>query len=99
MSDDLKKAYRTILADHFPERMEITFVSNEKRSTLLYDKVSWEIDGVRRGLRYGENPGQAQPAGTHQECPEGGDGVARDGGENVFHEGAHPQGKVEKEIG
>ncbi len=58
MSDDLKKAYRTILTDHFPERMEITFVSNGKRSTLLYDKVSWEIDGVRRGLRYGENPGQ-----------------------------------------
>jgi phosphoribosylaminoimidazolecarboxamide formyltransferase/IMP cyclohydrolase len=44
--------------DHFPERMEITFVSGEQRSTLFYEKVSWVIDGVRKGLRYGENPGQ-----------------------------------------
>ncbi|MBN1888637.1 MAG: hypothetical protein JW850_11625 [Thermoflexales bacterium] len=58
MSQDLKKAYHTIMDDHFPERMEITFVFNERRSTLVYDKVSWVIDDVRKGLRYGENPGQ-----------------------------------------
>jgi phosphoribosylaminoimidazolecarboxamide formyltransferase/IMP cyclohydrolase len=44
--------------DHFPERMEISFVFGERRSTLVYEKVSWVIDGVRKGLRYGENPGQ-----------------------------------------
>jgi len=58
MTQDLKKAYRTIMDDHFPERMEISFVSGEERSTLVYEKVSWVVDGVRKGLRYGENPGQ-----------------------------------------
>jgi len=58
MSSDLKKAYHTIMDDHFPEQMEISFVSGGKRSTLFYKKVSWVIDGVRKGLRYGENPGQ-----------------------------------------
>jgi phosphoribosylaminoimidazolecarboxamide formyltransferase/IMP cyclohydrolase len=58
MAKNLKKAYRTILDDHFPERMEISFVFDDHRSTLVYDKVTWEIDGVRKGLRYGENPGQ-----------------------------------------
>ena len=58
MADDLKKAYRTILDDNFPPRMEISFVSDASRSTLTYEKVTWEIDGERKGLRYGENPGQ-----------------------------------------
>ncbi len=58
MTQDLKKAYRTIMDDHFPERMEISFVFDERRSTLIYEKVAWEIEGVRKGLRYGENPGQ-----------------------------------------
>lgn len=55
---DLKQAYHTIMDDHFPERMEISFISEEGRTTLVYEKVSWVIDGVRKGLRYGENPGQ-----------------------------------------
>lgn len=58
MTQDFKKAYRTIMEDHFPERMEISFVFDDRRSTLVYEKVAWEIDGVRKGLRYGENPGQ-----------------------------------------
>jgi phosphoribosylaminoimidazolecarboxamide formyltransferase/IMP cyclohydrolase len=58
MTDDLKKAYHTIMDDHFPDRMEISFVFGRNRSTLVYEKVSWVIDGVRKGLRYGENPGQ-----------------------------------------
>ncbi|MGD8625094.1 MAG: IMP cyclohydrolase [Anaerolineae bacterium] len=58
MSHDLKKAYHTIADDHFAARMEITFLSDQARSTLVYEKVAWEIDGLRRGLRYGENPGQ-----------------------------------------
>jgi phosphoribosylaminoimidazolecarboxamide formyltransferase/IMP cyclohydrolase len=58
MSEDFKKAYHTIMDDHFPDRMEISFVFDQERSTLIYEKVSWVIDGVRKGLRYGENPGQ-----------------------------------------
>ena len=58
MTQDLKKAYRTIMDDHFPEQMEISFVFDDRRSTLIYEKVAWEIDDVRKGLRYGENPGQ-----------------------------------------
>ncbi|MFN2436082.1 MAG: IMP cyclohydrolase [Desulfotignum sp.] len=58
MSDDLKKMYKTIMDDHFPSRMEIAFVEGDSRQTLFYEKVSWVIDGVQKGLRYGENPGQ-----------------------------------------
>jgi len=58
MAQNLKQAYHTIVDDHFPERMEITFVWEERRATLVYEKVSWVIEGVRKGLRYGENPGQ-----------------------------------------
>lgn len=58
MSDDLKKMYRTIMDDHFPPQMEISFVDQDQRQTLFYEKVTWTIDGVQKGLRYGENPGQ-----------------------------------------
>ena len=58
MADDLKKAYRSLVKEDFPERMEITFAEGEKRQTLVYAKVSWDIGGERKGLRYGENPGQ-----------------------------------------
>ena len=58
MSDDLKKMYKTIMDDHFSARMEIAFVEGDTRQTLFYEKVSWVIDGVQKGLRYGENPGQ-----------------------------------------
>jgi len=58
MAEDLKKAYHTILTDHFPSVMEITFREGDQRTTMQYEKVTWEIDGVRKGLRYGENPGQ-----------------------------------------
>jgi len=55
---DLKKIYHTIMDDHFPDRMEISFVFDDRRVTLVYEKVTWVIDNVRKGLRYGENPGQ-----------------------------------------
>lgn len=58
MTRDLKKMYQTIMDDHFPSRMEIAFVAEDRRQTLFYEKVSWVIDGVEKGLRYGENPGQ-----------------------------------------
>jgi len=44
--------------DHFPPKMEISFVDQDKRQTLFYEKVSWTIDNIQKGLRYGENPGQ-----------------------------------------
>ncbi len=58
MTENLKSAYRTIIDDHFPPRMEISFVFEDRRRTLVYEKVTWVVDGVRKGLRYGENPGQ-----------------------------------------
>jgi len=58
VTKNLKRTYRTIVGDHFPDRMEISFVFADARSTLVYEKVTWTVDGVRRGLRYGENPGQ-----------------------------------------
>ncbi len=58
MAEDLKRMYRTIVDDHFPGQMEISFVDRGMRQTLVYEKVTWTIDGVEKGLRYGENPGQ-----------------------------------------
>ena len=58
MATDLKKAYRTIMDDHFTPNMEISFIDGDNRQTLSYEKVSWVIDGEKKGLRYGENPGQ-----------------------------------------
>jgi phosphoribosylaminoimidazolecarboxamide formyltransferase/IMP cyclohydrolase len=58
MAEDLKKMYRTIMDDQFPPKMEISFVDEHNRQTLFYEKVTWTIDDVQKGLRYGENPGQ-----------------------------------------
>lgn len=58
MNTDLKTMYKTIMDDHFTPAMEISFVNGNNRQTLFYEKVSWVIDGVQKGLRYGENPGQ-----------------------------------------
>ena len=58
MAEDLKKMYKTIMDDQFPPNMEIAFVDGDKRQTLFYEKVTWVVDGVQKGLRYGENPGQ-----------------------------------------
>ncbi|MBW1681656.1 MAG: IMP cyclohydrolase [Deltaproteobacteria bacterium] len=60
MSDDLKKMYRTVMDDHFPREITITF--GDQR--LVYRKRSWKIrdektgELIEKGLRYGENPGQ-----------------------------------------
>ncbi len=58
MAEDLKQMYKTIMDDHFPPRMEISFVDGKERQTLFYEKVTWTIDNIEKGLRYGENPGQ-----------------------------------------
>lgn len=57
-TQDLKAAYKTIMDDHFPPQMEISFIDGDQRQTLCYEKGTWLIDGVEKGLRYGENPGQ-----------------------------------------
>lgn len=57
-TNDFKAAYKTIMDDHFPSRMQISFGEGDEEQTLVYDKVSWIIEGVAKGLRYGENPGQ-----------------------------------------
>ena len=54
-----KSMYSTILGDHFPMEMTITFDGQ----TLVYRKKTWKIpqdDGTfdERGVRYGENPDQ-----------------------------------------
>jgi phosphoribosylaminoimidazolecarboxamide formyltransferase/IMP cyclohydrolase len=41
--------------------MEISFYDpdgEEKRQTLIYEKVTWSIGGEEQGLRYGDNPDQ-----------------------------------------
>ncbi len=55
---NLKKAYKTIVADSFPNEMTISFGDQ----TLIYRKRTWKIEKKGEvsecGLRYGENPGQ-----------------------------------------
>jgi len=57
---DLKKMYKTIMDDHFPDSMTIQFGDQ----TLVYRKRAWKIpdektgDIIEKGLRYGENPDQ-----------------------------------------
>lgn len=57
---DYRKDYRTIIDENFPDTMKIVIGEQE----LLYKKRLWNIydeekkASVRRGLRYGENPGQ-----------------------------------------
>ncbi len=58
MPKDLKEMYKTIMDDHFTPQLEVSFIDGDKRQTLFYEKVSWVIEGVNKGLRYGENPGQ-----------------------------------------
>ncbi len=58
MTKDLKKAYKTIVQEAFPEKMALTFFLGDKEQSLIYEKASWEIGGEKKGLRYGENPGQ-----------------------------------------
>lgn len=57
---ELKKMYKTIMDDNFPDDMTITFGDQK----LVYRKRSWKIadektgELIEKGLRYGENPDQ-----------------------------------------
>ena len=60
MGKDLKKMYRTVMDDHFPPELTISFGNQ----VLTYRKRTWKISDektgemIEKGLRYGENPGQ-----------------------------------------
>lgn len=58
VKQDLKTAYKTIMDDHFPATMGVHFGAGADRQELVYEKVTWTVEGVSKGLRYGENPGQ-----------------------------------------
>jgi len=57
---ELKKMYKTIMADAFPEAMTISFGDRK----LIYKKRTWKLPDettgelIEKGLRYGENPDQ-----------------------------------------
>jgi len=57
---ELKKMYRTIMDDNFPDDMTIKFGGQ----ALVYKKRTWKIPNektgelIEKGLRYGENPDQ-----------------------------------------
>lgn len=57
---DMKKMYKTIMDDNFPDEMSVKFGNQ----TLVYRKRAWKIPDektgelVEKGLRYGENPDQ-----------------------------------------
>lgn len=57
---DLKQAYKTVMEDHFPDTITISFGDQK----LVYEKRTWKIPDsasgelIEKGLRYGENPGQ-----------------------------------------
>jgi phosphoribosylaminoimidazolecarboxamide formyltransferase/IMP cyclohydrolase len=56
---DIKAMYRTVMADHFPPEMTISFGDQK----LIYRKRTWKLpdakgEVIEMGLRYGENPGQ-----------------------------------------
>ena len=60
MAGDLKKMYKTVMDDHFPTEITMSFGGQ----VLTYQKKSWKIpdassgEMIEKGLRYGENPGQ-----------------------------------------
>lgn len=57
---DLKDMYRTVVKDAFPDTLTLTLGD----MVLTYTKRIWDIDGEKRGLRYGENPDQ--PAALYE---------------------------------
>ena len=55
---NLKSSYKTLMADNFPLTMEINFSGPDGKQSIIFKKAAWRIDGIEKGLRYGENPGQ-----------------------------------------
>jgi len=57
---ELKKMYRTLQEDPFPNELHLTLGDQE----VIYKKRRWNIQGQEKGLRYGENPDQ--PAALYE---------------------------------
>ena len=105
MTQDLKKMYRTVMDDHFPSQITISFGDQ----ALVYRKRAWKLpDGksgelIEKGLRYGENPGQEAALyelvngnlvlGQCQFIEPGKGLVSAIGEEDMIQEGKHP-GKI-----
>ncbi len=51
--------YTSITEDKFSSLIEISFIDQGARQTLVFEKVCWDVGGQSRSLRYGDNPGQA----------------------------------------
>ncbi len=104
MAEDLKKMYRTVMEDHFPDSLRISFGDQE----LVYRKRTWKFPDnsgqlIEKGLRYGENPGQEaalyELAGGHLKLGDcrfidpGNGIVSAIREEDMLQEGKHP-GKI-----
>jgi phosphoribosylaminoimidazolecarboxamide formyltransferase/IMP cyclohydrolase len=57
---ELKKMYRTLQEDPFPNELHLTLGDQE----VIFKKRRWNIQGQEKGLRYGENPDQ--PAALYE---------------------------------
>jgi phosphoribosylaminoimidazolecarboxamide formyltransferase/IMP cyclohydrolase len=105
MAEDLKKMYRTVMEDHFPDSLRVSFGDR----TLVYRKRSWKFPDektgelIEKGLRYGENPGQEAALyemvggnltlGACRFIDPGNGLVSAIGEEDMLQEGKHP-GKI-----
>jgi phosphoribosylaminoimidazolecarboxamide formyltransferase/IMP cyclohydrolase len=105
MAEDLKKMYRTVMEDHFPDSLRVSFGDQ----VLVYRKRSWKFpdektgDLIEKGLRYGENPGQESALyelvegnlrlGSCEFIDPGNGLVSAIGEEDMLQEGKHP-GKI-----
>lgn len=103
--EDYRKAYRTVMDDHFPE--EMTIILGDQR--LIFRKRTWKIldpekgEVIEKGLRYGENPGQEAALyewvggnlviGEAQYVQPGQGMVSHIGEEDMLQSGKHP-GKI-----
>ncbi len=103
--EDYRKAYRTVMDDHFPQ--EMTIILGDQR--LLFRKRTWRIldsdrgEVIEKGLRYGENPGQEAALyewvggnlviGEAQYVQPGQGMVSHIGDEDMLQSGKHP-GKI-----
>ncbi len=57
---NIKEMYKKIVEDPFPEDLTLTLGGQK----LIFRKRVWEIEGEKKGLRYGENPDQ--PAALYE---------------------------------
>jgi phosphoribosylaminoimidazolecarboxamide formyltransferase/IMP cyclohydrolase len=105
MAEDLKKVYRTVMDDHFPAQITVSFGNQ----VLVYRKRTWKLPSeksgelIEKGLRYGENPGQEAALyelvngnlvlGQCQFIEPGKGLVSGIGEEGMIQEGKHP-GKI-----